>query len=149
MDNLSQRYLNLCQAYVQLADRYNNLDVEQMTLREKLVPFLMAFKYYKRLSEQLTNEKRTLEAEVMELRDRCQQMEGQSGQGADEALLAALAEAEEQIALMEDTFAEQATDSDPSLLPVEKELLAEYVAGSSEFQSLLSEEGTDHIGLLT
>jgi len=72
MDNLSQRYLRLCQAYSQLAERYTKLDIDHMTLRERLVPFLMAFKYYKQMAEQLSAEKLAMQQEINDLRDRYQ-----------------------------------------------------------------------------
>ncbi|WP_299041373.1 hypothetical protein, partial [uncultured Thermosynechococcus sp.] len=127
MDNLSQRYLRLCQAYSQLAERYTKLDIDHMTLREKLVPFLMAFKYYKQMTEQLRAEKEALQRELNDLRDRYQLLVNQNGSApVNEELLTALAEAEEQMELIEETLREQEADPDPNLLPLEKQLLEEY-----------------------
>ncbi|XFA73168.1 hypothetical protein RYO59_001406 [Thermosynechococcaceae cyanobacterium Okahandja] len=138
MDNLSQRYLRLCQAYSQLAERYTKLDIDHMTLRERLVPFLMAFKYYKQMADQLSAEKLALQQELNELRDRYQVLASQAdGAPANEELLAALAEAEGQMNLIEETLREQDADLDPNLLPIEKQLLEEYTTGVGEFQALL------------
>ncbi|URR35306.1 hypothetical protein NBE99_11780 [Thermosynechococcus sp. HN-54] len=147
MNNLSQRYLRLCQAYSQLAERYTKLDIDHMTLREKLVPFLMAFKYYKQMSEQLVAEKEALQRELNDLRDRYQLLVSQNG-GApvNEELLNALAEAEEQMGLIEETLKEQETDPDPNLLPIEKQLLEEYTKGSGDFQALLP-QSLSHSGI--
>ncbi|MFN4067288.1 MAG: hypothetical protein ACK4K5_08750 [Thermosynechococcus sp.] len=147
MDNLSQRYLRLCQAYSQLAERYTKLDIDHMTLREKLVPFLMAFKYYKQMAEQLAAEKEALQRELNDLRDRHQLLVSQNGSApVSDELLSALAEAEEQMALIEETLREQDTDPDPNLLPVEKQLLEEYTKGSGDFQALLP-QSSSHSGV--
>ena len=147
MDNLSQRYLRLCQAYSQLAERYTKLDIDHMTLREKLVPFLMAFKYYKQMTEQLAAEKEAMQRELNELRDRYQLLVSQNGNAPiNEELLSALAEAEEQMELIEETFKEQAADPDPNLLPLEKQLLEEYTKGSGHFQALLP-QSSSHSGV--
>ncbi|WP_448525540.1 hypothetical protein [Parathermosynechococcus lividus] len=138
MDNLSQRYLRLCQAYSQLAERYTKLDIDHMTLRERLVPFLMAFKYYKQMAEQLSAEKLAMQQEINDLRDRYQTLASQTGDVPVNAeLLAALSEAEGQMALIEETLKEQDTDLDPNLLPMEKQLLEEYTTGVGDFQALL------------
>lgn len=138
MDSLSQRYLRLCKAYSQLAERYTKLDIDYMTLRERLVPFLMAFKYYKQMAEELSAEKLALQQEINELRDRYQVLASQSnGAPVNDELLAALAEAEGQMALIEETLEEQDADLDPNLLPTEKQLLEEYTKGVGDFQALL------------
>lgn len=144
MTDTARRYLRLCQAYVQLADKFTQLDVEQMTLREKLIPFLLAFKHYKELSEQLATENTSLQAELDDLRQRYAQLNATDAQFAPELtseLEAALLEAEEQMALVEETIQEQNVDPDPDLLPVEKLLLDEYVAGTGEFAGMLAESG--------
>lgn len=143
MDNLSQRYLRLCQAYSQLAERYTKLDIDHMTLREKLVPFLMAFKFYRQMTEQLTAEKEALQRELNDLRDRYQLLVNQNGSvPVNEELLTALAEAEEQMGLIEETLREQEADPDPNLLPLEKQLLEEYTKGSVDFQALLPQSSS-------
>ncbi len=143
MDNLSQRYLRLCQAYSQLAERYTKLDIDHMTLRERLVPFLMAFKYYKQLAEQLSAEKLAMQQELNDLRDRYQLLASQNnGVPANDELLAALSEAEEQMSLIEETLQEQEADLDPNLLPIEKQLLEEYTAGAGDFQALLPQSSS-------
>ncbi len=143
MDNLSQRYLRLCQAYSQLAERYTKLDIDHMTLRERLVPFLMAFKYYKQMAEQLSAEKLAMQQELNELRDRYQLLASQTGEvPVNTELLAALADAEGQMTLIEETLREQDTDLDPNLLPIEKQLLEEYTTGVGDFQALLPQSST-------
>ncbi len=142
MRDTTQRYLRLCQSYVQLADRYTQLDVEQMTLREKLIPFLLAFKHYKEIAEKLTSENANLQAELTDLRQRYAQLSTADHQFAPELtseLETALLEAEEQMALVEETLQEQSLDPDPTLLPVEKLLLDEYVTGTGEFAGLFPE----------
>ncbi|MDS3861670.1 hypothetical protein RIF25_12730 [Thermosynechococcaceae cyanobacterium BACA0444] len=146
MSNTAHRYLRLCQAYVQLADKFTQLDVEQMTLREKLIPFLLAFKHYKELSEQLANENTSLQAELEDIRQRYAQLNAAENQFAPELtseLEAALLEAEEQMALVEETIQEQNMDPDPDLLPVEKLLLDEYVTGTGELAGMFPEAGVN------
>lgn len=146
MSDTAHRYLRLCQSYVQLADKFTQLDVEQMTLREKLIPFLLAFKHYKELSEQLANENASLQAELNDLRQRYTQLNTADHQFAPELtseLETALLEAEEQMALVEETIQEQDMDPDPTLFPVEKLLLDEYVTGTGEFAGMFPESGAN------
>ncbi len=145
MSDPTQRYLRLCQSYVQLADRFTQLDVEQMTLREKLIPFLLAFKHYKELAEKLATENTSLQAELTDLRERYTQLNAADQQFSPpltSELETALLEAEEQMALVEETIKEQAIDPDPDLLPVEKLLLDEYVSGTGEFAGVFPESET-------
>jgi len=142
MNDTTQRYLRLCQSYMQLADKFTQLDVEQMTLREKLIPFLLAFKHYKELAEKLAQENATLQAELTDLRDRYVQLNARDHDFAPvltSELEAALSEAEEQMALVEQTLQEKDMDPDPTLLPVEKLLLDEYVNGTGEFAGVFPE----------
>jgi chromosome segregation ATPase len=61
------RYTNLAKAYTQLADKFQSLDIDHMTLKEKVIPVLKMAKAYKRCVEQLQQEKATLLSQVQML----------------------------------------------------------------------------------
>ncbi len=44
VNQMVERYTRLCRAYVSLSERFHQLDVEHMTLKEQVVPLLKAFK---------------------------------------------------------------------------------------------------------
>jgi predicted nucleic acid-binding Zn-ribbon protein len=125
MNNIAERYTRLCNAYIQLADQFQKLDVEHMTLRGKMVPFLKALKAYKKLVEELQHEKFQLEQQLQDITAKYENLRSL------EVLLqpehqAALAEAEEQIELVAETLQEMERDQDPDLSEAERTLLSEY-----------------------
>jgi chromosome segregation ATPase len=61
------RYTHLAKAYTQLADKFQKLDVDHMTLKEKVIPVLKMAKAYKRCVEQLQQEKAALLSQVQML----------------------------------------------------------------------------------
>jgi predicted nuclease with TOPRIM domain len=149
MTNLPERFARLCRGYTQLADRFHKLDVEHMTLRQKLVPLLMAFKSCKEMNESLHQEKMLLEAELGSLRSQYERLKPL------EILLEpdfqqALAEAEEQIDLVNQTFLEQDVETDPDLSSAEKALVEAYAhSTTSDFQSLVLKSTPQVAGLLS
>lgn len=44
VNQMVERYTRLCRAYVSLSERFHQLDVEHMTLKEQVVPLLKSFK---------------------------------------------------------------------------------------------------------
>lgn len=164
MTNIADRYTRLCNAYIQLADKFQKLDVEHMSLRSKVVPALHALKSAKQMIEQLKQDKLALEAklEVVSaefaqdkqlLTDEFEQekqlltekLQAITAQYAElkplEALLdpgtqATLLEAEEQVALIDDTLKEMEGDRDPDLTVEDKQILEEYQTSPEAFTAL-------------
>ena len=146
MSPLSTRYQRLSTAYIDLADQFQQLDVEHMTLRSKVAPLVKALQGYKALVEQLKQENRQLaenQAELAEtnheltlkqsalmqrvasLSDRVNQL------GALEGLLETncqtlLDEAEQQMALVTETIEEREAEPDPDLSAADRALLESY-----------------------
>ncbi len=123
--NLAERYTRLCRAYVKLADKFQKLDVEHMTLRSKVVPLLKALKVQRQMVEQLQQEKTTLAAELQSTTSKYEALQHL------EPLLqpdmqAALVEAEEQLALVDTTLVEMDCDRDPDLNDDDKQILNDY-----------------------
>jgi predicted nucleic acid-binding Zn-ribbon protein len=182
MSNIAERYTSLCRAYVKLSDRFQQLDVEHMTLKTKVVPLLKSLKTHKAAVERLqkengqliqdlqvltvkhTEEMKPLEQENQALRQELQVVTAkyetlqpleQENQALRqelqvvtakyetlqpfESLLqpdmqAALAEAEEQILLVDETIEEIDQNGDPDLNPAEQQLLAEYWVAPDLFE---------------
>jgi predicted nucleic acid-binding Zn-ribbon protein len=160
MSNIAERYTSLCRAYVKLSDRFQQLDVEHMTLKSKVVPLLKSLKTHKAAVERLQQEngqlvqdlqaltvKYTDEMSPLQQENQALQQELQTVTAKYEALQpfesllqpdmqAALAEAEEQILLVDETIEEIDQNGDPDLSPSEQQLLAEYWVAPDMFDSL-------------
>lgn len=131
MSNIAERYIYLCRCYIELADKFQKLDVEHMTLKSKMVPVLKAMKTCKQTIEQLTQEKLELEQKLKAVTAHYEELK------SFEVLLqpetqAVLAEAEEQMSLVQETLLEIDQDSDPGMSEADKLLLEEYYSNSSE-----------------
>lgn len=150
MNDLGTRYSQLCQAYTQLSDRFQKLDVEHMTLRRNVVSLLKAIKVYTQVVEQLKQDKLALEEQLKikdetftqdrkSLEEQLQAMTAMAEQLQalkillEPELQASLEEAEEQIKLVDSTIEEMEGDRDPDLNPEEKTLLEEYCKNPSTF----------------
>lgn len=125
MDNIAERYAHLGRSYILLADKFQKLDVEHMTLKKKVIPFLELLKTYKQTIEVLQQENKDLTEELAQTSDKYESLKSL------ELLLqpdvqATLAEAETLIALVNDTIQEMQQDSDPDLSTSDKLLLDEY-----------------------
>ncbi|MEB3290426.1 MAG: penicillin acylase family protein [Leptolyngbya sp.] len=157
---LVERYTRLCRAYVQLSDRFHQLDVNHMTLKGQVVPLLKALKIQQDRLRQMQTDKETLQEtlaqRVTQHRQDLQALtrtyeerlaslshhieELQSLEGLlSSAACHDLAIAEEQMDLVEATLHEMAEDDDPDLSADEKALLAAYRANPEAFLVALEE----------
>ncbi|MGA7938205.1 MAG: hypothetical protein WCA35_31940 [Kovacikia sp.] len=125
MSELAERYARLCRGYVQLAEKFQKLDVEHMTLRSKVLPLLKSLKTFHSTIEELKHEKEALENQLHSTTLKYEELK------VLEAFLQpdmqeCLMEAEEQFALVETTVKEMESDRDPDLSEDEKTILNEY-----------------------
>jgi chromosome segregation ATPase len=158
MNNIAERYIRLSRAYVQLSDKFQQLDVDHMALRGQIAPLLKSLKAHKSAVERLQQEKGALEAELQTVTAECEQLRPLAVEKATweatlqavtakyevlrplEALLspdseAVLAEAEAQLDLIDQTTAEMAMDADPDLNDEAKQLLADYAENPEAFMA--------------
>jgi DNA repair exonuclease SbcCD ATPase subunit len=154
VNQMVERYTRLCRAYVNLSERFHQLDVDHMTLKGQMVPLLKALKAQQARLRAVEAEKALLQAtleqqetkHLQELQQLTKTYEDQLQSLANhvaelqplEQLLSAethqeLALAEEQMDLVETTFQEMEEDSSPDLSPEEKALLAAYQAAPHDF----------------
>jgi predicted nucleic acid-binding Zn-ribbon protein len=132
MTQTSDRYVRLCRAYVKLSDKFQKLDVEHMTLKSKVVPLLKALKAYKQLTQKLQQENHDLQTEISSLEKKYEALKALEALVTPE-MEAELAEAEEQMEIVEETIQEMEADSSPDLTPEDKELLSQYECAPEEF----------------
>lgn len=149
-----ERYTRLCRAYVNLAERFHQLDVDHMTLKGQVVPLLKAIKAKQVRLGQLEAENAQLHHRLRQQADQHQQAQQALRESYNQQIQALthrlddfkpleqlftpevcqeLAVAEEQLELVEATFDEMAQDGDPDLSTEEKALLAAYRADPSAF----------------
>ena len=133
MSQIAERYIHLCRSYIQLSEKFQKLDVEHTTLRRKTVPLLNNLKAYQQIIEKLEQEKLELEEKLKALAENYQHLE-QFEILAKPEIQAELREAENQIALVEETIQEMEENSDPDLNETEKRLLNEYQNNPNEFE---------------
>jgi len=154
VNQMVDRYTRLSRAYVQLSERFHQLDVEHMQLKGQMVPLLKTVRDYTGRLQALDTEKIALQKALQQQTDQYQQALQNLTKTYEEKLqalyqqveelqpLAALlspeanqhlAEAEEQIELDEATFQEMDQDSSPDLSQEDKALLTAYQANPSEF----------------
>ncbi len=139
----TDRYTQVCRAFVKLADKFQKLDVEHMTLKTKVVQILKLLKSYKELAEKLSQEKQGLEKELQSMMVKYEELK------VFEVFLepefqALLSEAEEQLELVDETLKEIEDDRDPDLDDLDKELLVEYQISPESFGELLEPDCFDH-----
>ncbi|MBD2425308.1 hypothetical protein [Phormidium sp. FACHB-1136] len=149
-----ERYTRLCRAYVQLSERFHQLDVDHMTLKGQVIPLLKALKAQQDRLRQLQMEKESLQQSLdqqsaqhhQEMQTLTQTYEDRLGHLTRhleelrplEGLLSSdlsheLAEAESQMDLVDATLQEMGEDDEPDLTADEKALLAAYRANPSAF----------------
>jgi chromosome segregation ATPase len=126
MTNIADRYTRLCRAYVQLADRFQKLDVEYMTLKGKLLPLLKGISTTKEAIATLKQEKANLESELKSVMAKYEALSHLEVLLKAEAQ-AELVEAEEQLSLVEQTIQEMESESDPDLDDYDKGLLNDFL----------------------
>ncbi len=159
MNNISERYTRLCRSYVQLADKFQQLDVDHMTLRGQVAPLLKSLKTHQVAVERLQHEKSELETELQTLTTHYEEIkplvqEKVTWEATLQAVTAKyealrpfevllepemqtmLTTAEEQLALVDETLQEMAIESDPDLDVEARQLLADYAANPQAFAAL-------------
>lgn len=154
MNHMVERYTRLSRAYVNLSERFHQLDVEHMKLKGSMVPLIKAAKAYRKRTTELERAnlelQRTLtdldsrhqgalqnlvvtyEEQLESLRAQLEQLRGLEWFTTEEAQQE-LVEAERQIDLDEETFREIEQDAYPDLSDADKALLIEYHANPSQF----------------
>lgn len=75
MKSIAERYNSLAGAYIKLSDKFHQLDVAHMNLKEKLLPAIKAIKSYRSLVSQLQQDKAELELTIQTLTERQQRLE--------------------------------------------------------------------------
>lgn len=70
MKSIAERYNSLAGAYVKLSDKFLQLDVAHMNLKQKLLPAIKAIKNYRSLTNQLQQDKVELELRNQTLTER-------------------------------------------------------------------------------
>lgn len=75
MKSIAERYKSLAGAYVKLSDKFHQLDVAHMNLKEKLLPAVRAINSYRSLIQQLQQDKAELERTVQTLTERQKHLE--------------------------------------------------------------------------
>ena len=154
MNQMVERYTRLCRAYVQLSERFHQLDVEHMKLKGEVVPLIKLARNYKSQIQTLEADNASLHASLQQQTEQYQQdLQNLTKTYEDklqaltqhleelkplETLLSSeayqqLSEAEDQIELDEATFQEMDEDSSPDLSPEEKALLAAYQENPQQF----------------
>ena len=152
-----ERYTRLSRAYVQLAERFHELDVDHLRLKGQVVPLLQTVKAQQTHIQQLHSDYRRLQHTLEEqAASHHQELQTLTKAYEDqihtlnlqlkelqplETVLSAdsyevLALAEEQMELVETTLQEMAEDSAPGLSEEEKALLAAYRSNPSQFLGL-------------
>lgn len=152
MENIVDSFANLCDSYITLADRFQQLDVEHMRLKGKVVPVLKALKTYQQAIAQLQSEKESLQQELATTQQECKTLAAKNDAlKALEPLLsdkmvALLTTAEEQAALVQETMAEIDANNDPDLSEEEKSLLTVFYNDPERFSSLDSQPTSTNNG---
>jgi len=134
--NLAERYMRLCRAYIKLADKFQKLDVEYMTLRGKVVPLLKALKTYQFAVDQLKQEKADLEEKLQAITLKYEELKPLEDLLHPD-MQSTLSEAEGQIELVDTTLNEMEYELDPDLTDADKQLLRQYQSHPEEFEQIL------------
>lgn len=132
MTNIADRYTRLCRAYIQLAERFQKLDVEHMALKGKLLPLLKVLGSSREAISTLKQEKANLDAELQSMTAKFETLSELETLLKSEAQ-ANLLEAEEQISLVEQTIQEMEAESDPDLDEHDKHLLDDFLSSLGDF----------------
>ena len=137
--NVVNSFSNLCSSYIDLADRFQQLDVEHMTLKSKVIPLLKALKNYQQALDTLQAEKQALQAthdtskaEYNLLIDQYEALKALEPL-LDEDMMALMQSAEEQSLLVKETTTEMDANRDPDLSDEEKSMLDLFYADPEAF----------------
>ena len=142
MENIVDSFANLCDSYITLADRFQQLDVEHMTLKGKVVPLLKALKTYQQAIATLQSDKKALQQQLASTQEECKTLtaKNESLQALEPLLsaemLALLSNAEEQAALVKETIEEMDDNNDPDLNTEEKNLLTVFYNDPERFAAI-------------
>lgn len=125
MTNISNSFSKLCRSYVKLADRFQQLDVECMTLKGKIVPILKQLKAYQDTIEALKHEKTALRAELDSVTAKYEELKIFEELLSPE-MQSLLQDAQDQVDLVDETLTEMDEDNDPDLSDDDKEILQAF-----------------------
>jgi chromosome segregation ATPase len=160
VNQMVERYTRLSRAYVQLSERFHQLDVEHMKLKGQMVPLLNVAQDYKTRLQALELEKANLQASLQQQTQQYQQELQLLTRTYEEKLQTLtqhveelkplekllspdafqhLAEAEDQIELDEATFQEMDEDASPDLSPDEKALIKAFQENPEAFLPAMAE----------
>ncbi|MGB3494181.1 MAG: hypothetical protein WBA57_15735 [Elainellaceae cyanobacterium] len=123
--NLPASFEKLCRSYLKMADRFQQLDVEYMTLRGKVVPLLKQLKAYQQTIETLKQESGDLSAELETITAKYEELKPFEELLSPD-LQGLFQEAEEQIDLVDETLKEMERDDDPDLSAEDKALVEAF-----------------------
>lgn len=139
----TDRYAQICRAFVKLADKFQKLDVEHMTLKSKVVPILRLLRKYKEATETLNQENQALEQALQAITLRYEALK-LFDFFLEPEFQALLHEAEVQLELVDETLQEIEDDYAPDLDALDKALLIEYQNYPDNFEARLATERLNH-----
>ncbi|MEM7773751.1 MAG: hypothetical protein AAGA75_24025 [Cyanobacteria bacterium P01_E01_bin.6] len=122
MADISKSFAKLCHSYIKLADKFQQLDVDYMTLKGKIVPVLKQLKAYRTTIEALKQEKKDLKAELETVSAKYEELKVFEELLSPE-MQALIDEAQEQVDLVDETLTEMEQDDDPDLSEDDKAIL--------------------------
>ena len=142
MENIVDSFANLCDSYITLADRFQQLDVDHMTLKGKVVPLLKTLQTYQQAIATLQAENKSLHQELSSSKEECKTLiaKNEALQSLEPLLSSEmttlLTNAEEQAALVKETIDEMDANNDPDLSADEKSLLAVFYNDPERFAAV-------------
>ncbi|MEM9215081.1 MAG: hypothetical protein AAGD25_12130 [Cyanobacteria bacterium P01_F01_bin.150] len=142
MENIADSFANLCDSYITLADRFNQLDVEHMTLKEKVVPLLKTLKSYQQAIVTLQSEKQVLQQKLQGTQEECKVLAAKNDSLKvlepllKDEVITLLADATEQAALVKETISEMDSNHAPDLNEDEKSLLSIFYSDPERFSAI-------------
>lgn len=129
----TERYAQICRAFVKLADKFQKLDVDHMTLKSRVAQILKLLKNYQSVAEKLNQENQALKQELQAITVKYEAL--QLFEFFLEPEFQTLLEAAEaQCELIDETLEEMENDRDPDLDELDKKLLSEYQSHPDRFE---------------
>ncbi|MGB3615165.1 MAG: hypothetical protein WBA10_15335 [Elainellaceae cyanobacterium] len=129
---MPESFSRLCHSYLNLADRFQQLDVECMEFKARLVPLLHNLKAKDNKINDLTETNQRLTEQLEALGAKYDQLKPLEAVMADD-MQDLLKQAEEQANLVDETLAEMDSDSMPELAPQDKEILEQFYNHPEQF----------------
>ncbi len=139
---LSESFSRLCHSYLNLADRFQQLDVEHMALKKRLVPLLHNFKGQQEEIDGLMAQNQALSQQLEAMTVKYEAVKSLESVIGPE-LQSLLKEAEAQADLVDETILEMDSDSMPGLTPYDKQILDQFFSHPEQFAPA---EGSDRSG---